>query len=372
VASFNAFSVRGIRVRIDQSWFIAFLLFAWTLSAGYFPFQVPNYSPFTYWIFGTLSSLGLFGCVLLHELSHCIVAQRLGIPVRQITLFIFGGVSEMAQTHSSSPKAEFKTTIAGPMASLCLSGVFLTAAILSKNHVERIVLETFHYLYYVNFLLAVFNLIPGFPLDGGRVLRSFLWARSGDLRKATRQASRVGQFVATTLMGLGLVTIVMMHIIPGVWLILIGLFLKKSADTEYQSFELRTALQDMKLSEIMVPPVAVDSSKTISEFVNNFVFRYHYRAFPVLDNGRFIGMINVRSIKGVPSAEWPITKIVDYLSDSSSYCVLDPDIDATEALRILTQQNCTKAPVVRNGTLIGMLTRSDLFKLIALRREIAA
>jgi CBS domain-containing protein len=292
--------------------------------------------------------------------------------VRQITLFIFGGVSEMAQTHSSSPKAEFKTTIAGPLASLGLSIFFLSIAILTKNHVERIVLETFHYLYYVNFLLAIFNLIPGFPLDGGRVLRSFLWARSGDLRKATRQASRVGQAVAGALMGLGLITIVMMHIIPGVWLMLIGLFLKKSAETEYQAFELRLGLQDMKLREIMVPPIAVDTSMTISEFVNDFVFHHHHRAFPAIENGRFVGMIDVRSIKGVPPAEWPSRKIGAYLSDASSYCVLDPDTEATDALRVLMTQNCSKAPVVRNGTLIGMLTRSDLFKLIALRRDIAA
>jgi len=372
VASINAFSIRGIRVRIDQSWFIAFFLFAWTLSAGYFPFQVPNYSVFTYWVFGTLSALGLFACVLLHELSHCIVAQRLGIPVRQITLFIFGGVSEMAQTHSSSPNAEFKTTIAGPLASLGLSGLFIAIAILTKNHVERIVLETFHYLYYVNFLLAIFNLIPGFPLDGGRVLRSFLWARSGDLRKATRQASKVGEVVAGTMMAFGIVTIIMMHVIPGVWLVLIGLFLKKSAETEYQSFEVRLGLKDMKLNEVMVPPVAVESSTPISQFVNDYVFHYHYRSFPVLENGRFIGMIDVRSVKSVPPQDWPTTRIGGFLSDPTTYCVLDPDTEAAEALRILMVQNCTKAPVVRNGSLIGMLTRNDLFKLIALKREIAA
>lgn len=372
MASFNAFSIRGIRVRIDQSWFIAFLLFGWTLSAAYFPYQVPNYSSFTYWFFGTLSSLALFGCVLLHELSHCFVAQRLGIPVRQITLFIFGGVSEMAQTHSSTPKAEFRTSIAGPLASMGLSVMFLTMAFLAKNHAERIVLEMFHYLYYVNFLLAAFNLIPGFPLDGGRVLRSFLWHRSGDLQRATRQASGVGVAVANILMGLGLLTIVMMHLIPGIWLILIGLFLKKSAEMEYQSLEVRVGLQNMKLREIMVPPVAVDISMTLSEFVNDYVFHYHYRAFPVIDDGRFVGMIDLRSIKGVPPQQWPFKRVGSFLSDSSNYCVLDPDIEATEALRILIAQNCSKAPVVRNGTLIGMLTRSDLFKLIALRREIAA
>jgi len=372
VATFNAFSIRGIRVQIDQSWFIAFFLFAWTLSVGYFPFQAPNYSPFTYWVFGSLSSLGLFGCVLLHELSHCLVAQRLGVPVRRITLFIFGGVSEMDQTHSSSPAAEFKTSIAGPVASFGLSALFMTIAFLTKEHTERIVLETFHYLYYVNFVLGIFNLIPGFPLDGGRVLRSFLWAKSGNLRAATRQASAVGRFVATSMMVIGLVTILRMHVIAGAWLMLIGLFLKRSAANEYQAFELRIGLQNMKLHEIMAPAIAVDSSTSISEFVNEYVFHYHYRAFPVVENHRFVGMIDVRSIKGVPPAEWPTTKIGAYLSAASEYCVLDPETEATQALHILMSRNCSRAPVVSDGALLGILTRSDLYKLVALRRDIAA
>jgi Zn-dependent protease len=372
VASLDAFSVRGIRVRIDRSWFIAFFLFAWTLSAGYFPYQVPNYSQFTYWLFGTLSSLALFGCVLFHELSHCVVAQHLGIPVRQITLFIFGGVSEMAQTHSSSPKAEFKTSIAGPLASLALSIFFVAVAFLTRGHVDRIVFETFHYLYYVNFLLAAFNLIPGFPLDGGRVLRSFLWNRNGDLRKATRQASYVGQLVASGMMGLGFVSILMLHVIPGIWLILIGLFLKKSAEAEYESFEVRLGLKDMKLREIMAPPIAVDSFTPLSKFVNDYVFHYHYRVFPVLENGRFVGMVDVRSIKDIPSSDWPTTKVGALLADPSTYCVLDPETEAGDALQTLVARNCDKAAVVRHGELIGMLTRGDLFKLVQLKREIAA
>jgi Zn-dependent protease len=370
--AFDAFTIRGIRVRIDQSWFIAFFLFAWTLSVGYFPFQVPNYSTFTYWLFGTVSSLGLFGCVLMHELSHCIVAQQLGVPVRRITLFIFGGVSEMDQTHSSSPAAEFKTSIAGPAASFALSALFWATAMLTRTHVERIVVETFHYLYYVNFVLGIFNLIPGFPLDGGRVLRSFLWARSGDVRNATRQASGVGRFVANLMLAIGLVIILMAHVIPGVWLMLIGLFLKRSAVSEYESFEMRLGLQNMKLRDIMVPAIAIDSSISIAEFVNEYVFHYHYRTFPVLKNGRFIGMINVRSIKGVPPSEWPTTKISGYLSDAEEYCVLDPETEATDALHILMSRNCSKAPVVSNAVLFGILTRSDLHKLVALRRDIAA
>jgi Zn-dependent protease/predicted transcriptional regulator len=372
VSAFSAFSIGGIRVRIDQSWFIAFLLFAWTLSAGYFPFQAPDYPSYTYWLAGSLSSLAFFGCVLLHELSHCVVARRLGIPVRQITLFIFGGVSEMAQIQSSSPGAEFYTTIAGPLASMVLGALFLFLAAVVRGFADRLLVEMFHYIYYVNFLLAVFNLLPGFPLDGGRVLRSYLWYRSGNLRQATKSAARVGRIFAVTIIGLGFAAAFTMHIIPGVWLILIGLFLKNSAENEYRSFELRFGLQDMKLNEIMVPPIAVNTSMTISQFVNEYVFHYHYRVFPVLELDRFIGMIDVRSIKGVPPGDWSRTKIGPYLSDPSTYCVLDPDMDATDALRVLLAHNCNKAPVVRNGALMGILTRSDLLKLVSLRRDIAA
>jgi Zn-dependent protease/predicted transcriptional regulator len=372
MSAINVVNLGGIRIRVDQSWFIAFFLFAWTLSSGYFPLQVPDYSAYTYWIAGTISSLGLFLCVLLHELSHCLVAQRLGVEVRQITLFIFGGVSEMAQDHSSSPKAEFLTTIAGPLASLGLGIIFATIAYFLKGTLDRLVVEMIHYLYYVNFLLAVFNLIPGFPLDGGRVLRAYLWHRTGNLPQATRSAARVGEIFAMSLMAMGLVSALMMHVIPGVWLLLIGLFLKSSAEKEYRSFELRFGLQDTKVREIMTPPVAVNTSMTISQFVNDYVFHYHHRVFPVLELNRFIGMIDVRSIKTVPADEWPTTKIGGFLSDPSTYYVLGPDIDATDALRIMMAKNCSKAPIVHNGSLLGILTQSDLFKLISLKRDIAA
>jgi Zn-dependent protease len=238
LAAINAFSIAGIRIRIDHSWFIAFVLFAWTLSVGYFPLQVPDYPEFAYWIAGTLSALGLFASVLLHEFSHCFVARRIGVEVRQITLFIFGGVSEMAQKSSSSATAEFRTTIAGPLSSFGFGLFFLAIGYLVTDSDHRMVVEMVRFLYYVNFLLAAFNLIPGFPLDGGRVLRSYLWHRSRDLHQATRSAAHVGVAVAMTLIVLGVVAALMLHPIPGVWVILIGLFLKSAAVRELRSFEL--------------------------------------------------------------------------------------------------------------------------------------
>jgi Zn-dependent protease/predicted transcriptional regulator len=366
------FSLMGVRIRIDRSWFVALVLFAWTLSAGYFPFQAPNYSRAVYWTFGTLSALALFGSVLIHELSHCVVARRLGVPVRQITLFIFGGVSEMAQTHSSSPAVEFRIAIAGPLSSFGLGVFFGLTTFLTRSVAPGIVVEAFHYLYYVNFLLAVFNLIPGFPLDGGRVLRSYLWYRSGDPRRATRSAAQVGAGIAVGLMVLGLVSVLMMSIVPGIWMMLIGLFLKKSAENEYRAVALRLGLKDMTLRQIMSPPVAVEPSMTIGEFISDYVFHYHYRVFPVVEGDDFKGMIDVRSIKGVPTNEWQTAWISRYLADPSTYVVLSPDMDAADTLRLLLERNCGKAPIVENGVLVGIITQEDLFKLISLKSDLAA
>lgn len=372
MAAINAFSLWGVRIRIDPSWFIAFLLFAWTLSTGYFPLQAPDYPASAYWIAGTLSALALFGSVLIHELGHCVAARRLGIPVRRITLFIFGGVSEMAQTHSTSPGAEFRTSVAGPLVSFAAAGLFGLMTLLVGGAASSIVVETIRYLYFVNFLLAVFNLIPGFPLDGGRILRSIVWRRTGDIRRATRLAARAGVFMAVGMIGLGLVNLFAMHFVAGVWLLLIGLFLKRSAEMERKAFELQFTLKDFALRQIMSPSIAVEASTPVSDFVNNYVFRYHDRAFPVVANGRFIGMTDIRSIKRIPASEWSSARIGECLSDASTYCVLDPDVDAGEAMQLLSAGKRTHAPVVREGILLGMLTRDDLFKLVSLKNDLAA
>jgi Zn-dependent protease len=366
------FSIAGIRIRIDQSWFIAFVLFAWALSVGYFPFQAPNHSTSAYWIFGTLSALGLFASVLIHELSHCVIARRLGVPVRQITLFFFSGVSEMTQSRSSSPGAEFRITIAGPIASIALGIVLEALSYGMRDSVDRLTAVTLHYLVLVNLLLAAFNLLPGFPLDGGRVLRSYLWHRIGDFGKATRVAARVGGGFAMAMIVIGFLGIASMHFMFGVLLLLIGLFLRKSAESEYRSYQMRTSLEDVVVRDIMVPPVAVNKGTSIADFVNQYVFHYHDRVFPVVDRGRFVGMIDLGKVKKVPATDWSDTYIDAYMSDSSDYCVLEPLMDGRDALKLLIECRMPKAPVVANDAVVGSLTRSDLLEVIALKSDLAA
>jgi CBS domain-containing protein len=258
------------------------------------------------------------------------------------------------------------------LASVGLAALFAVLAIATRGLAPAIVVETIEYLYYVNFLLAVFNLIPAFPLDGGRVLRSYLWHRSGNLRSATRIATSIGSMFAALLVGLGLFAILTFNIVPGIWLLLIGLFLKRSADSEYQAFELRSGLKDLTLQKIMSPPIAVRSSMPLSDFINDYVFRYHLRQFPVVDDGHFVGMIDVQSIKKIASSEWNEVRIGGHLLNPARYPVLNPDLEAAEVLRILVTGNHSAAPVVRDGELLGMITKDDLIRLISLKNDLAA
>jgi CBS domain-containing protein len=278
----------------------------------------------------------------------------------------------MAQSQSNTPGAEFRIAIAGPLSSLGMGIGFAVLAYALQGTLDRIAAEALHYLVYVNILVAAFNLLPGFPLDGGRVLRSYLWYRSGDLRQATRSASRIGVGFATVLIVLGLAGIVGMHFMMGIWLLLVGLFLRKSAENEFRSFEVRSTLEHLKVQDIMGPPVAVDKGTTIADFINNYVFHYHDRAFPVLDRGRFIGMLDARAMKKVPASDWSSTYIDPFLADSSQYCVLRPEMDAPDALKLLMEHPMGKAPVVNGDTLLGYLTRQNLVEVIALKSDLAA
>jgi Zn-dependent protease len=367
----NGFSIAGIRIRVDPSWFFAVLLFAWMLSSTYLPMQVPNYSILAYWLFGTLCALGLFISVLIHELSHCIVARRLGVPVRQITLFIFGGLSEMSQAQST-PSSEFKITIAGPLSSIVTGLVCGGISYMLQGRVGDLAGESLHYLTYINFLLAAFNLIPAFPLDGGRVLRSFLWHRSGNLAQATRSAARIGGGFATVLMGFGFVGLLSGQFMFGIWLVLVGVFLRKSAETEYRSFHARNVLDSFKVGDIMAPPVAVQKGTTVADLINNYIFHYHERIFPVVDRGQFIGMIDLRQLKKLRPEDWPNTYIDAFMSDASMTCTLTPDMDARDALRLMVEGAAAKAPVIENNALVGVLTPSDMVEVVALKNDLAA
>ncbi len=241
-------TIWNIPIRLNTSWFIIFGLLTWSLSRDYFVAAYPNLSSGVYLSLGVVTSLMFFGSVLAHELGHSWVALKDGIPVRGITLFIFGGVAQI-EREASTPASEFRIAIAGPLTSLLLAGGFFILYSLDKQ-IPYLAAPS-EYLMRINFLLALFNLVPGFPLDGGRVLRAAVWAWKKDLHKATRIAALIGQVIAYLFIGLGILRMFQGQFSNGIWMIFIGWFLQSTASSTYQQIKLETSLRGSSVRQVM-------------------------------------------------------------------------------------------------------------------------
>ena len=297
------FRLAGIPIRLDRSWFAIAILVVWSLATGFFPVAQPGLTPAAYWVMGAAAALGLFGSIVVHELFHAIVARRHHIPMGGITLFVFGGVAEM-QAEPETPRAEWRMAIAGPLASIAIAGVAFGAAELASAFEPlrgtTAVRSVLRYLAAINGLLAAFNLLPAFPLDGGRLLRAVLWRRRGDLRWATRVASRAGRGFSLVLMGLGGVRVLLGDLLGGVWSFLLGSFLGRAATGSYQQLLVRHALRGTPVSRFMTPdPVTVPPEITVGELVEEYVYKYHHKLFPVVADGRLLGCISTNQIKAL-------------------------------------------------------------------------
>jgi len=367
VRKFYLFKIFGIPVEIDYSWFIIFLLLAWSLSIGYFPQRFPNWTKLIDWLAGIFSSLMLFVSVLLHELAHSIVAKRNGIPIAGITLFIFGGVSQMTKEPDNA-SSELKMALAGPAMSFVLGFVFLAVALLVPLRPVRIV---FGYLGFVNGILGLFNLIPGFPLDGGRVLRAILWKQTGNIETATRIASQVGQWIAIFLMAFGFYQILRGLFINGIWFILIGLFLRQAAGTSLRQLVFRRSLAGVKVREIMEPDVVtVSPTLPLDRLVDDCFFKYHYDSFPVVDAGDIVGLVTLAEVKGVEKRNWQKTTVGQVMTPIGEVQVLEPEEEAVEALNQMVKDGTSRFPVVVGTRLVGILTRRDITELLRIKTDL--
>lgn len=361
----------GIEVRIDYSWFIVFGLVLWTLAAGYFPQTFPGQEKLVYWVMGLVSAVLLFGSVLAHELSHAVVAQREGLQVPRVTLFIFGGIAHLGRD-PASPGAEFRIAVIGPVTSFVLAGVFWGLSLILAP-MSEIVGETCFYLAAANFLLAVFNLIPGFPLDGGRVLRAWLWHRWNDLRRATRIVTRIGRGMGMGLILLGILELVGGMVVGGLWLIFIGLFLRQAAESSFQMVALQHALRGVAVSEIMrKDPVGVSPNISLDDLVNDYFYHYRFTSFPVVDDGRLVGMVHINQVKDAPKDRWGQTPVRATMTPASETAAVTPDEDSFEAFRKMSQTGRQKIPVVQDGRLVGMLTARDILELLQIKSDLAA
>jgi len=369
--SFSLFRVLGFEVRANVSWLFLALLITWSLAEGFFPYAYPDLAAGTYWLMGLAGMLGLFASLLLHELSHSLVARAYGLPVGGITLFLFGGVAEML-SEPKTPGVEFRMAIAGPIASIVLGLAFSALAMLMvalgiPEHVAGVA----SYLGFINFLLAIFNMVPGFPLDGGRVLRAALWHRSGDIRWATRWAARFGQGFGVLLIGLGLMNLFAGNIIPGMWWALIGMFVNGAAGLSYRQLLARLALEGRTVRRFMTAdPVTVPAATVLRDFVDDYLYHHAVDLFPVVEEGRLLGCVGLAQVKQVAREQWERMPVREICMGCGAGNTIEADSDAAAALESMQRSKTTRLMVIEDGRLVGMLVLKDLLRYLGIREAL--
>ncbi len=367
---FSVGRVLGFEVRLHFSWFFVAILIAWSLATGLFPSTHRGLSSVTYWIMGAAGAIGLFISILIHEISHALVARRQGLEMKGITLFIFGGVAEM-ESEPENPRAEFFIAIAGPMASIVIAlALFLVSLGQRLGNWPVLVTAVIGYLAVINVILAVFNLLPAFPLDGGRVLRSILWRVKGDLRSATRITSRIGAGFGMALMALGLLGLVTGNLIAGLWWFLIGMFLRGVAAGSYRQLT-RNELRGVSIRNfVRRNPVTVSPSTVIRRVVDDHRFDDHHKIYPVVDHGRLLGCVSIGRMRSVAQDQWdhcPVAEVTDGVSDQNA---VRDDTDAMEVLSRMKSTGTSRFMAVRDGELVGIISLKDLLDFLSPKREL--
>jgi Zn-dependent protease/predicted transcriptional regulator len=375
--------VAGIEIRLDSSLLIIFALVVYALGVNVFPDWHPDWSGATRWLTAVGAGLLFFVSVLLHELAHSLVAIRSGIPVPRITLFLFGGMAEISE-EPHNPRDEFLIAIAGPATSLaigvCCSA--LGAALAGAGFAERLLedqaralaglspLSTlFFWLGPVNIVLGLFNLVPGFPMDGGRVLRAALWWLTGDLNRATRIASEVGRFFGWSLMVLGGLQALSGLPLQGLWLLLIGWFLSHTASASYRQLQLQHLLREVTARDLMRSHFdTVDVARSVGDFLDQQLMRSSQVLWPVTDAGRLVGLVGLEEVRGVPAAERHRIAVGQVMRSDLPAMTVAPGMDAHRALRLLNSRDLPLV-VVEGGRAVGLLSQQDAMKWLLLHQR---
>ncbi|HAM47778.1 MAG TPA: site-2 protease family protein [Alphaproteobacteria bacterium] len=365
------FTLFGFEVKLDFSWIFLALLISWSLATGYFPVTYTGLSATTYWAMGIAGALGLFFSIIFHEMSHSLVARQYGLPIRGITLFIFGGVAEMEEEPKDA-KTEFLMAIAGPIASLLLALVFGLCATISINFgATAAVSGIFSYLSLINGVLALFNLVPAFPLDGGRVLRAALWRWKGDVRWATRIAARAGSGFGLVLIILGVLNILSGNFVGGMWWFLIGMFLIGAARGSYIQLQTRRAFEGETVARFMTEsPVTVPPELSVAQLVDDYVYTYGHDMFPVLASGQLLGSVTIHDVKALPREEWASTQIGEIMTPRSETNTIGPREDALKALSLMQRGGRSRLMVADGSRLIGIVVLKDMLKLMSLKLDL--
>ncbi len=359
--------IAGIEIGVHFSWLLIAGLVTWSLAGGHFPSRYPGWDRAAYWTAGGAAALAFFGSVLIHELAHSLVALWRGLPVRSITLFLFGGVSGLKR-EPETPVDELLIAAAGPAMSFLLAGGFWAATqLLPDGTPAHAVLG---YLAFTNLVLGGFNLLPGFPLDGGRVLRAVVWGATHSMRRGTQIASYAGQGIGLLLVLAGITQLMGGAVLNGLWTAVIGHFLSGAAGSARQQQALHEALRGLRAADVMQAdsPVAT-AVMPLDEFLYLHVLRQGRRALPVVDDGRLIGIVSVTDAKEVPQPAWAHTTVGEVMTRAPLTTVA-PDAGLDRALGLLAEHSLNQLPVVDGAHLVGMLTRADVLRVLQLRETL--
>lgn len=366
--SLHIWSIRGIPIRIHFTWLIIFGLLSWTLASGYFPRHYPDLPIAAYWLKGIIAALFLFGSILVHELMHAITAQKLRVPIAGITLFALGGVAEM-QEEPPSPSAEFKIAIVGPLASMVLALVFwVLLQVLDTEGMGGTFAAVVVYLVTLNVVVAIFNMLPAFPLDGGRVLRSIIWGLTKNLKTATYWATHVGRGFAYLLILFGALALFAGAGFQGVWMALIGLFLLQGAQGGYAQVLFKEALEGVAVRDIMVKDVVtVPPNLSIPEVIERYFLVYGYGGFPVVENGKVLGVVSLAELKQVPSEDRQRLSVREVMTPLEDRLTLAPHEDVSVAFQSMAREGLGRLVVMERGRMVGLLTKTGLSRFLQIK-----
>ncbi|SIT87773.1 Zn-dependent protease (includes SpoIVFB) [Yoonia rosea] len=360
-SAIRLFNVGGFEIKLDPSWFLIAALITWTLATQYFPLTLPGLADTSYVFLAVFAMLGFFTSLLLHELAHSVVARSYGVRIKGITLFLFGGVAEL-ETEVPSAKVEFRVAIAGPAMSIVLGGLFwMLAGVSQAVMISPAVPSVLTYLGTVNIVIAVFNMLPAFPMDGGRVLRAYLWARHGDLLSATRTAATSGRILAYGLIALGAYTVFLGAAPSGLWYVLIGFFVLAAARSAYQNQLMQSTFEGKTVSAVMIrDPIVVSPDLTLSEFVNQVMLKYRVSFVPVVADGVLIGQIDKDVLSAIDRDHWTSTRVGDVFAGLDVAVTIPPDMAVRALLELISQTGVRKFMVVDEHKLMGVVTLANL------------
>ena len=367
--SFRIGKIAGIDIFIHVSWLIIIVLLTWSLATGWFPVLYPGWSTITYWVVSLIAALLLFVAVLVHELAHSLVARARGLQVKNITLFIFGGVSNIEQ-EPQTPGVEFQMAFVGPLTSLVIGGVAYLLLLALGNNTSPLA-AILRYLAVTNILLGIFNLIPGFPLDGGRVLRSIVWKLSGSLRTATRITTLVGEVIAYLFILLGIWLFFGGNLLDGIWLGFIGWFLLSAAQSANAQSMLQSMLKGVTVGEVMNPsPLTVPANISLQKLVDDYFLPRGLRSAMVMQNDQLVGLITLGDIRSVPREQWSQVPVGHVMIPVNKLHVVSPQQNLNDVLPLMAGRDVNQLPVVQDGRLAGVLSRDAIMRYLEVRRSL--